>query len=101
MKIAITFTEQELTDLLDTAQTRCGYWAQTRVDLREAIKRPVRIYDAEEPKKLQGVLTRKKFSPLVVDAESNPGIFKALENMDSLAADYIVQLALFGEERYA
>lgn len=101
MKVSITFTKQELVDWLDTAQAHAGYWARTAHDLSAVLDGvAVKVMDAENPKKRLGVLTLAMLSPLVVDAEKCPGVFRALGDMDGPRADYLLQAALFGDVKF-
>ena len=108
MKVTIELTHEELRDIATTATERygCGYWARTEKSFDQALDEPVKVFDAEEPEKLLGVLTREKLEGAAsVFATKAPRsqVVSLLEwpnAIDGSSADNFIQCALFGEIRY-
>jgi hypothetical protein len=109
--ITITLTDDEIHAILETAGDHgSGYWARTNKPLTAALQSRVLVHDkGGEP---QGWLTAAKLrkagtrlAELAQKGECAPSILSALVidpcGMDSIGADAFVQIALFGELRYA
>lgn len=110
MKVTFEFTDEELRDILTTAQEGgSGYWAISDGNLADALDRPIRIRDRENPDTELGVLTRELLTKAGVDLHLQVRgdlVQQFLDHdgpngVDADAADAFLQVALFGKVTFA
>jgi hypothetical protein len=110
MRLHIEFTDDELRDILTTAQeSGSGYWCISDDDLADALTGPgVRIRDRENPDEVLGLLTRellaqaggKLHTQIRADLVAQFLDRDGPNGVDADAADAFLQVALFGEVRF-